>query len=63
MRIVLLLLCFLIGISVASGVEFPRGVRKIDVSGKTQVVKEVEIILPASNKILEFAAAELKRFL
>ena len=54
----LLLLC-----SAVSGVTFERGERQIRTSGRIETVSKMEIVVPQSNKVLSFAAAELQQFL
>jgi len=63
MKKLLVLLGLTVCATVVCAVEFDRGERKISVSNRTQTVKELEIVVPVSNPVLKFAAAELQRFL
>lgn len=63
MKKLLVLLGLTVCTTVVCAVEFDRGERKISVSNRTQTVKELEIVVPVSNPVLKFAAAELQRFL
>ena len=55
-----LLLIFSLSVS---GVQFDRGIRQIRVSGKSDAVKKVEIVIPKKTPMLNFAAKELQSFL
>ena len=55
-----LLLIFSLSVS---GVQFDRGIRQIRISGKSDAVKKVEIVIPEKTPMLDFAAKELQSFL
>ena len=63
MKKVLFLLSLLLLCAVASGVSFDRGRRQIRTAGGIETVSKLEIVVPKSNKVLSFAAAELQQCL
>jgi hypothetical protein len=63
MKKILFLLSLLFLCAILSGVTFDRGERKIRTAGRSDTFDKVEIVVPVTNRVLAFAAAELQHFL
>lgn len=63
MKKILFLLSLLFLCTILSGATFDRGERKIRTAGRVDTFDKVEIVVPVTNRVLAFAAAELQHFL